>query len=103
MHAWSPKNWGYDVPVSEGRDHIPENFDWSLWLGTAVERVYRESVYYPGNWRKIVDYGCGALGDIGVQIFDTPYNPLALDVPKTIKTECSPQNDYGFPEKKIVT
>jgi len=103
VHAWSPKNWGYDGPVSEGRDHIPENFDWSLWLGTAVENIYREGVYYPGNWRKIVDYGCGTLGDIGVQIFDTPYNPLALDVPKTIKTECRPPNDYGFLEKNIVT
>ena len=40
---------------------------------------------------------------MGVHIFDTPYNALALDVPKTIKTECRPSNGYGFPENNIVT
>ena len=34
VRAWSPKNWGYDGPVHEGSDQIPENLDWNLWLGT---------------------------------------------------------------------
>ncbi len=34
-------------------------------------------------WRKIEDFGCGTLGDMGVHIFDTPYNALQLDVPQT--------------------
>ena len=35
-----------------------------------------------------MDHGCGTLGDMGVHIFDTPYNALALDVPFTIKNKC---------------
>ena len=50
-----------------------------------------------------MDYGCGTLGDMGVHIFDTPYNALNLDVPRTIKTECRPTNGFGFPEKNTVT
>lgn len=103
VRAWSPKNWGYDGPVPTGTDPVPETLDWNLWLGTSAERSYKEGVYHPGNWRKLVDYGCGTLGDMGVHIFDTPYNALELDVPMTIKNECREPNGFGFPENNIVT
>ena len=103
VHAWSPKNWGYDGPLPQGEDPIPEQLDWNLWLGTSKERPYKDGMYHPANWRKLMDYGCGTLGDMGVHIFDTPYNALELDVPRTIMTECRPTNGFGFPEKNIVT
>lgn len=103
VRAWSPKNWGYDGPIPEGEDTVPETLDWNLWLGTSAERPYKEDVYHPGNWRKLMDYGCGTLGDMGVHIFDTPYNALALDVPRTIKNECREPNGFGYPENNIVT
>jgi len=103
VHAWSPKNWGYDGPVPEGKDTVPEDLDWNLWLGTSAERPFKEGFYHPGNWRKLVDYGCGTLGDMGVHIFDTPYNALALDVPMTVTTNCRKPNGFGYPEKNMVT
>lgn len=103
VRAWSPKNWGYDGPEPQGSDSVPDNLDWDLWLGTAKKRPYKEKVYHPGNWRKIMDYGCGTLGDMGVHIFDTPYNALQLGVPKTIKNNCRESNGFGFPENNIVT
>lgn len=101
--AWSPKNWGYDGPIPEGEDEVPESLDWNLWLGTSKERPYKKGYYHPMNWRKLVDYGCGTLGDMGVHIFDTPYNALELDVPLTIKNKCRKPNGYGFPENNSVT
>jgi len=53
VRAWSPKDWGYDGPVPEGSDPIPETLDWNLWQGTAPERPYKEGYYHPGNWRKL--------------------------------------------------
>lgn len=103
VHAWSNKNWGYDGTAPEGSDPIPETLDWNLWQGTAAGRNYKEGVYHPGNWRKLLDYGCGTLGDMGVHIFDTPYNALALDVPKTITNNCRKPNGFGFPERNVVT
>ncbi|MFS4456628.1 Gfo/Idh/MocA family protein [Maribacter sp. 2304DJ31-5] len=103
VRAWSPKNWGYDGPVPEGKDPVPETLDWNLWLGTSAERPYKEGVYHPGNWRKLMDYGCGTLGDMGVHIFDTPYNALELDVPRTIRNECKASNGFGYPENNTVT
>jgi len=103
VRAWSPKNWGYDGEAPAGSDPVPDTLDWNLWLGTSAERPYKTDVYHPMNWRKLVDYGCGTLGDMGVHIFDTPYNALSLDVPNTIKTECRPPNGFGYPENNIVT
>lgn len=103
VRAWSPKNWGYDGSAPQGSDPVPENLDWNLWLGTAPERPYKNKVYHPGNWRKLLDYGCGTLGDMGVHIFDTPYTALALDVPKTIKTKCRKPTGFGHPENNVVT
>jgi len=103
VHAWSPKNWGYDGEVPTGSDPVPAHLDWNLWLGTAAERPYKEGMYHPMNWRKICDYGCGTFGDMGVHIFDTPYNALALDVPFTVINTCREPNGFGFPENNIVT
>lgn len=103
VRAWSPKNWGYDGPEPTGSDPVPENLDWNLWLGTAPKRAYKEGYYHPGNWRKVMDFGCGTLGDMGVHIFDTPYNALQLDVPRTIRTECRKPTGFGFPENNTVT
>jgi len=103
VRAWSPKNWGYDGSAPEGSDPIPPNLDWNLWLGTSAERAYKKDIYHPGNWRKLVDYGCGTLGDMGVHIFDTPYNALQLDVPTTITTNCRKPNGFGYPEQNMVT
>ena len=103
VRAWSPKNWGYDGAAPEGSDPVPETLDWNLWLGTSVERSYKEEVYHPGKWRQLMDYGCGTLGDMGVHIFDTPYNALKLDVPKTIKNNCRNPTGFGYPENNLVT
>ncbi|MBE9462757.1 Gfo/Idh/MocA family protein [Dyadobacter subterraneus] len=103
VRAWSPKNWGYNGPVPETGDPVPANLDWNLWQGTSAERPYKDGFYHPGNWRKLVDYGCATLGDMGVHIFDTPYNALQLDVPRTITTNCRKPNGFGYPEKNMVT
>ncbi|HMS71059.1 MAG TPA: gfo/Idh/MocA family oxidoreductase, partial [Saprospiraceae bacterium] len=99
----SPKNWGYDGPIPTGSDEVPTNLDWNLWLGTAKQRPFKKGMYHPENWRKIMDYGCGTFGDMGVHIFDTPYNALALGVPRTITNKCRPSNGFGFPENNLVT
>jgi predicted dehydrogenase len=103
VRAWSPKTWGYNGTEPKGSDPVPETLNWNLWLGTSAERPYKEGFYHPINWRKLMDYGCGTLGDMGVHIFDTPYNALELDVPRTIINDCRPPNGFGYPENNTVT
>lgn len=102
VHAWSNKNWGYDGAAYESTTEPPENLDWDLWLGPAPTRPFVSGVYHQGNWRKIVDFGTGTLGDMGVHIFDTPYTALELTAPKWVKTICREPTGVGHPEKNIV-
>ena len=100
--AWSHKNWGYDGPAFTKVDQVPDSLDWNLWLGTAEERSFTKGVYHPGVWRKLVDFGTGTLGDMGVHIFDTPYRALKLTAPLWARTTCREPTGVGHPEKNTV-
>jgi predicted dehydrogenase len=102
VHAWSNKNWGYDGGEFAMGQEPPKHLDWNLWLDTANERPFVEKVYHPGQWRKIVEFGTGTLGDMGVHIFDTPYTALELTAPNWVKTSCRKPTNVGHPEKNLV-
>lgn len=103
VHAWSSKNWGFDGAAPTGSQTPPAEVDWNLWLGTAAERPYVGGIYHPANWRKLVDFGTGTLGDMGVHIFDTPYRALELTAPNWVETTCRLPTGFGHPEKNVVT
>ncbi len=102
VHAWSNKNWGYDGGAFTTTHDVPDTLDWNLWLGTAAERPFVSNIYHPGNWRKLIDFGTGTLGDMGVHIFDTPYAALELTFPKWARTSCRAPTGVGHPEKNVV-
>ncbi|MDP7017092.1 MAG: Gfo/Idh/MocA family oxidoreductase [Pirellulaceae bacterium] len=102
VFTWSFKNWGYDGAKLQGRHEAPETLDWNLWLGSAKLRPYHPDVYHPRNWRKLIDFGTGTLGDMGVHIFDTPYGALELTAPKWAKTTCRTPTGIGHPEQNVV-
>ena len=102
VHAWSNKNWGFDGEELPAAAEVPANLDWNLWLGTAAEREFIPRVYHPGQWRKLIDFGTGTLGDMGVHIFDTPYTALKLTAPDVVVTTCREPTHVGHPEKNIV-
>ncbi|MEM0895969.1 MAG: Gfo/Idh/MocA family oxidoreductase, partial [Verrucomicrobiota bacterium] len=103
VYVWSYKDWGHDGAPYTGEDQVPDYLDWNLWLGTAPEHSFLEGKYHPSNWRRIIDFGCGTLGDMGIHIFDTPYGSLGLKAPKWIKTECREPNQFSLPLKSKVT
>ena len=102
VHAWSNKNWGYDGKKLPKAAAAPTYLDFNLWLGTAKERDFIPRVYHPGQWRKMVDFGTGTLGDMGVHIFDTPYGALELTAPNWARTSCRKPTGIGHPEKNVV-
>jgi predicted dehydrogenase len=97
VHVWSNKSWGSDDPMPISADRVPDNLDWGLWLGVAEERLYRDGIFHPGQWRRLMDFGTGTLGDMGVHIFDTPYRALKLTSPKWVRSECREPNGYAHP------
>ena len=106
IHVWSdrPGNWWgtQGKPRPTDSPPVPSSLDWDLWLGPAPQRPYHPS-YHPMQWRGILDFGCGALGDMAVHNADPAFYALGLGAPDWVEAEASPGNDESFPAWSIVT
>ena len=60
-----------------GNYPAPQGLAWDLFLGPAPQVEYHP-VYHPFNWRGWVDWGQGALGDMGAHLVDHPFWALDL-------------------------
>ena len=102
VEAWSNKNWGYDGKTLPESAAPPTHLNFDLWLGTAAKQEFIPNLQHPGNWRRLVDFGTGTLGDMGVHIFDTPFTALELTAPKWVQTNCRQPTGIGHPETNHV-
>ena len=84
---------------------IPDTLDWDLWLGPAPYRPYHPD-YHPSKWRAWLDFGTGALGDMGCHIIDPSFYALDLEAPTTIQassTHWEPEvSSETFPRASMV-
>jgi predicted dehydrogenase len=78
------------------KTRVPRGLDWDLFLGAAPDVDYHP-IYHPFNWRGWVDWGQGALGDMGAHLIDHPVWGLKLGLPETIETVSTPFNGVSFP------
>jgi predicted dehydrogenase len=75
---------------------VPDTLSWDLFLGPSPHIEYHP-VYHPFNWRGWVDWGVGAIGDMGAHLIDHAYWALDLGYPTTIETVSTPFNKSCFP------
>ena len=68
---------------------VPDKLAWDIFLGPAPQRAYHP-IYHPFNWRGWVDWGVGALGDMGAHLIDHPYWALGLTYPETVQATSTP-------------
>ena len=89
--------WPQDM-VRPKASNPPAGLDWDAWLGPAQEKPYGVHMQKRGNktipkpiapfnWRGYLDYGTGALGDMGAHIIDHPVWALELGLPKKVVVE----------------
>ncbi len=97
-----PLDWrgrGVDVRLAAalaGDYPAPPGLDWDLFLGVAPKVDYHP-IYHPFNWRGWVDWGQGALGDMGAHLIDHPFWGLNLGMPTAIETISTPFNGASYP------
>jgi len=75
---------------------VPKTLRWDLFLGAAPNVDYHP-LYHPFNWRGWVDWGQGALGDMGAHLIDHPVWGLKLGLPTSIETVSTPFNGVSYP------
>jgi predicted dehydrogenase len=75
----------------------PDGLEWDLFLGPSSTPIVYHPVYHPFNWRGWVDWGCGAIGDMGAHLIDHPFWALNLGFPTAVETVSTPYNKACFP------
>ncbi len=95
VKAWTNRPvWPQGIPLPPGKNTVPPELDWDLWLGPAAFQDYKE-IYVPFNWRGWWEFGTGALGDMGCHIMDAAFRILPIDYPTEV--ECSTTTEWeGF-------
>lgn len=102
-HAWSNRPiWPQGVKRPTGEDPVPKDLHWDHWIGVAPYRPYRKGVYNPFKWRGWIDFGTGALGDMGCHIIDPVYWSLGLSAPKQVWYEGEPSNGETYPKAGVI-
>jgi predicted dehydrogenase len=75
---------------------VPDTLSWDLFLGPGPHEEYHP-VYHPFNWRGGVNWGVGAIGDMGAHLIDHAYWALDLGSPTTVETVSTPFNGSCLP------
>lgn len=83
-----------------GKYSPPNKLAWDLFLGPAPFVEYHP-IYHPFNWRGWVDWGNGAIGDMGAHLIDHAYWALDLDYPTSVETHSTPYNHQSYPMSSI--
>lgn len=101
--ASAPASWGRRA-ISDataagltGNFPVPAGMRWDLYLGPTVEDLPYHPVYHPFNWRGWLDFGVGALGDMGAHLMDHPYWALKLGYPTSVEATSTPWGSIQVP------
>jgi len=112
VHAWTDRPVGGDPwsdfaikAQSKETPSVPESLNWDLWLGPVAYRPFHPD-YHPLRWRAWLDFGTGALGDMGCHILDPAFWALDLGAPSVIQATSThwieEVSSQTFPRASIV-
>lgn len=88
FHTWANRPvWPQGGNRKKGSDPVPDYLNCDAWIGSAPVRPYlapfefvnedgeqrKRPYYHPFNWRGVVDFGSGALGDMACHKTDGIY------------------------------
>jgi predicted dehydrogenase len=79
---------------------VPDTLAWDLFLGVAPYVEYHP-IYHPFNWRGWVDWGVGAIGDMGAHLLDHSVWALNLGLPTSVETVATPFNGASYPHATL--
>lgn len=89
VHCWTNRPvWPQGIDRPKETPPVPETLDWDLWIGPAPMRPYHPT-YLPFNWRAWIDFGAGALGDMGCHVMDAAFWALKLKYPVSVEASHS--------------
>jgi predicted dehydrogenase len=112
VHAWTDRPVGGDPwsnfavrAMPKETPPVPKTLDWDRWIGPVAFRPYHPE-YHPLKWRAWIDFGTGALGDMGCHIIDPAFWALDLGAPQSVQATSTHWEEavssQTFPRASIV-
>ena len=89
VHCWTDRPvWPQGIGRPKETPPVPGTLDWDLWIGPSPMRPYHPT-YLPFNWRAWIDFGAGALGDMGCHVMNGAFSALKLKYPDSVEASHS--------------
>jgi predicted dehydrogenase len=103
MHVWTDRAqrwWPQGVDRPTENPPVPGGLDWDLWIGTAPLRPYHPA-YVPFAWRGWLDFGTGAIGDMGIHNAAMAWVGLELGLPQSAEVVATSGINYQPPAPSV--
>ncbi len=109
VHIWTNRPVWPQAPGITARPKeeqpVPAYLNWDCFLGPAPMRPFHHGAnakshrgtYHDFNWRGWLDFGTGALGDMGCHTANMPFMALKLGYPTTVEAESGELNKETYP------
>lgn len=100
IHVWTNRPiWpqGNDAKAKYLSKDVPDFLNWEAWLAATPQVPYIDGLH-PFAWRGNLQYGAGAMGDMGCHLLDGPFWACDLGEPYKIEAECDELTDVSWPK-----
>ena len=104
IHVWTNRPvWpqGFAGKAKLVSAPIPASLNWSAWLAQCPEVPFLSGLH-PFAWRGHLEYGAGAMGDMGCHLLDGPYFACDLGDPYKVEAQCDELTDITWPKSSTV-
>lgn len=95
--SWNQGRVTRTLAEGMGAYPLPDGLRWDMYLGPVAEDITYHPIYHPFNWRGWIDFGMGALGDMGAHLIDHPFWALGLTYPTSIEGTSTPWGTTPIP------
>ncbi len=102
VHVWTNRPiWPQGKDAIFNTTDVPEYLDWKQWLAQTPDHAYAPNIH-PFKWRGYLEWGSGAIGDMGCHLMDPIFYALDLGVPRHVEATMEDLTDTAWPRGAVV-
>jgi predicted dehydrogenase len=102
IHVWTNRPiWPQGKAAGFKPDDVPDYLNWPLWLAQCPDMPYSPEIH-PFKWRGYLEFGGGAIGDMGCHLMDPIFYALDLGIPRYAEAATEELTDVAWPRGGVV-
>jgi predicted dehydrogenase len=102
LHVWTNRPiWPQGKSVVFKPADVPPTLDWEHWLAGTPDHPYSPDIH-PFKWRGFLEWGAGALGDMGCHNMDPIFWAMDLGLPQEVEAAPEELTDIAWPRGCVV-